>query len=130
MMCTGFIFRLLLASSIVLFAGCAQQPKQLYMWGSFPRQQYDILLREGASPGEQIVVLEAHAEKARGAGAALPPGFRAHLGMLKLSVGDAEQAAQLWKAEKDVFPESAPYMDQLLGRLSGSKNNEKNRNPA
>lgn len=61
--------------------------------------------------------MEAHAEKARAANAALPPGFRAHLGMLKLSAGDADQARQMWQAEKLAFPESTPYMDQLLKRL-------------
>ena len=61
--------------------------------------------------------MEAHTEKARAANAALPPGFRAHLGMLKLSAGAADQARQMWQAEKLAFPESTPYMDQLLKRL-------------
>ena len=122
------VFRSILVCAIVIAAGCAQQPKQLYMWGSFPRQQYDVLLRDGASPLEQIKLLETHTEKARSIGAALPPGLRAHLGMLKLSVGDSEQARQLWKAEKEAFPESAPYMDQLLNRLNGQKTSEKTGN--
>lgn len=101
----------------VLFAGCAHKPPQLYMWETFPRQQYDSLLRAGSSSEEQIRVLQAHAEKARAANAALPPGFRAHLGMLQLSVGNAQEARQLWQAEKVAFPESASYIDQLLKRL-------------
>ena len=87
------------------------------MWETFPRQQYDSLLRAGSSSEEQIRVLQAHAEKARAANAALPPGFRAHLGMLQLSVGNAQEARQLWQAEKVAFPESASYIDQLLKRL-------------
>ena len=59
------MFRSILVGVIVMAAGCAQQSKQLYMWGSFPRQQYDILLRDGASPLEQIKALETHAEKAK-----------------------------------------------------------------
>jgi hypothetical protein len=106
-----------LVASLALLAGCAHQPRDLYMWGAFPRQQYDALLREGASPDEQIRTLEAQAEKARGANAALPPGFRAHLGMLYLNAGNVDQARELWLAEKSAFPESAPYMDRLLGRL-------------
>jgi len=69
--------------------------------------------------------MEAQAEKARAAGASLPPGFRAHLGMLKLSAGDADQARQLWQAEKTAFPESAPYMDQLLKRLDAPAKKDK-----
>lgn len=118
MIAGGWVRRALVCGGIALLAGCAQKgPPALYMWEAFPKQQYDTLLRAGASPVEQIGALEAHAEKARGSGAALPPGFRAHLGMLKLSVGDVDQARQLWQSEKTAFPESAPYMDRLLKQL-------------
>ena len=123
--------RLLLGGCIALLAGCAQRgPAPLYMWEAFPRQQYAALLREGAGAEEQIRTLEAHAEKARGAQAALPPGFRAHLGMLHLSVSNVDQARQLWLAEKAAFPESAPYMDRLLKRLNAPAKSAKNENPA
>lgn len=101
--------------------GCAQPHKTMYMWEAFPRQQYDYLIGEGSGSEEQIRLLEAHAEKARASGAVLPPGFRAHLGMLKLRTGDPQQAQQLWQQEKAAFPESAPYMDQLLKRLEDPK---------
>jgi hypothetical protein len=99
--------------------GCVQAPKQLYMWELFPRQQYDVLRREGVSPESQIQALEAHAEKARAANAALPPGFRAHLGMMHLSTGNVTAARQMFQAEKVAFPESAAYMDSLLKRMDG-----------
>jgi len=89
----------------------------MYLWETFPKLQYDALLRPGTPPMEQVAMLEMQAEKARAAGAALPPGFRAHLGMLKLAGGDVARARQLWVDEKTVFPESAPYIDQLLRRL-------------
>jgi hypothetical protein len=109
---------LLLAAGMALFAGCAHKaPAPLYMWEAFPKMQYDTLLRPGVTPVEQVAAMQAQAERARAAGAALPPGFRAHLGMLKLSAGDVDQARQLWQAEKAAFPESTPYMDQLLKRL-------------
>ena len=98
-------------------AGCVQPPKQLYMWETFPKQQYDALLRENMNASEQIVAMESHVEKARAAGASLPPGFRAHLGMLHLSAGNAEQARTLWQAEKAAFPESSAYIDRLLQKL-------------
>ncbi len=113
--------RALLATMLlILFAGCAHKPvtPPLYLWGTFPKMQYDTLLGSGVAPVEQIGVMQAQAEQARAAGAALPPGFRAHLGMLKLASGDAGQAREMWLAEKLAFPESAPYMDQLLKRLA------------
>ena len=102
----------------------------MYMWESFNRQQYSALVHEGVGPDEQIRAMEAHAEKARGANAALPPGFRAHLGMLQLSVGNPQRAKELWQSEKTAFPESAPYMDQLLRKLDSPAQPPKNRNPA
>ncbi|MBC7958132.1 MAG: DUF4810 domain-containing protein [Cytophagales bacterium] len=117
---------LTLATAIALLAGCAQnRQKPIYMWEAFPRQQYDTLLSHGAPPLDQIANLEAHAEKARATGAALPPGFRAHLGMLKLNAGDTNEARRLWLAEKTAFPESAPYMDQLLKRLDAPAKKDK-----
>jgi len=117
---------LVLGAGVVLFAGCAHKaPPPLYMWESFPKMQYDTLQRPGVTPLEQVGAMEAQAEKARAAGASLPPGFRAHLGMLKLSAGDADQARQLWQAEKTAFPESAPYMDQLLKRLDAPAKKDK-----
>ena len=106
-------------AGVLMLAACAQKgPGPMYLWEAFPRQQYDTLLREAGSPEAQIAALEAHAEKARGAQASLPPGWRAHLGMLKLSTGNPDEARRLWEGEKVAFPESAPYMDRLLKRLN------------
>lgn len=107
-----------LAAWLAVLAGCAAPgPRPLYLWESFPKQQYASLLREGASPEEQIQALEAHAEKARAGNAALPPGLRAHMGMLYLGAGNPQRAKELWHSEKAAFPESAAYMDRLLNKL-------------
>jgi hypothetical protein len=113
-------------AAVTLLAGCAQRgPGPLYLWESFPRQQYETLLRNGVPPEGQIADMEAHAEKARARGAALPPGFRAHWGMLMLASGDAGRARELWQAEKAAFPESAPYIDQLIKRLEARASKDK-----
>ncbi len=110
--------RITLGVLISMLAACAAKgPGPLYLWEAFPRQQYDALLRGGFSPDEQIRQLESHAEKARAANAALPPGLRAHLGMLYLGAGNAERARELWKAEILAFPESSAYMNQLIRKL-------------
>ncbi len=115
--------RLAVLCGALVMVGCAQQPaKPLYLWESFPRQQYDALLGTPTAIDEQIRTLQAHADKARATGAELPPGFRAHLGMLQLSAGNAGEARTLWEAEKAVFPESTVYMEQLLKRMSAPLN--------
>ncbi|WP_280154093.1 DUF4810 domain-containing protein [Piscinibacter sp. XHJ-5] len=121
---TAALRRLAIAGCAMGLAACATKVAPLYQWETFPRQQYDTLLRAGSSPVEQIRLMEAQAEKARGAGAQLPPGFRAHLGMLHLDTGNADQARQLWQAEKVAFPESSPYMDRLLKRLDTPTKND------
>jgi hypothetical protein len=104
-----------------LLTACAHKSSTLYMWEEFPRMQYEALLKNGAADGttagERVEAMQAHAEKARAAGASLPPGFRAHMGMLKLATGDVASARELWESEKSAFPESTPYIDQLLKRL-------------
>ena len=99
------------------------------MWEAFPRQQYDALLGVGFDPAEQIRLLEAHAEKARGANAALPPGLRAHLGMLHFGAGHVERARELWQAEKLAFPEATAYMDLLLRRIAAPAPSVKSESP-
>lgn len=123
----GLILGLGLAGSTVL-VGCATPPAPLYSWESFPRHQYETLLREGKSPLEQISAMEAHAERARGKGMNLPPGFRAHLAMLHLTVGNVDEARRLFDLEKATFPESSVYMDQLLKRLQ-SQERKQTENP-
>lgn len=100
-------------------SACAQPPQRLYLWENFTRQQYDALQRSGKPVDAQLQALQAHVEKARAGGARLPPGLRAHLGMLYLEAGKVAEARDAWLAEKAAFPESAVYMDQLLKRLQG-----------
>lgn len=104
-----------------LLAGCAQPARPLYHWEGYQRQVYQHLKGEAANPQEQLRVLEAQAEKARAAGATLPPGFRAHMGLLYLQLGRADEAHQSLLAERAAFPESAPYMDFLLKGFAAPK---------
>ena len=121
--------RTLAAAAIGVLAGCATPTPPLYLWDAFPAQQYKSLAGNGASPDEQLQVLQAQEDKARGTNAALPPGFRAHMGKLYLAKGDTDRARSLWAAEKAAFPESAPYIDQLLSRLKGQTGVAKEGNP-
>jgi hypothetical protein len=94
--------------------GCAQPVKPLYHWEGFQRQMYEHFKGDGSSPGEQLLVLEAQAQKAAANGAALPPGFRAHLAIVYLKLGRDDEARRQLEGEKAAFPESAAYMDFLL----------------
>jgi hypothetical protein len=113
-----------LVAAIVMgsaLAGCAPAPKRLYHWEGFQDQLYEYFKADRSSPEEQLRILGAQVEKARARGAALPPGFRAHLAMLYLRLGRDGEAKQELEAEKLNFPESAPYMDFLLKRMTVPK---------
>lgn len=112
---------LVIASSMAVISGCASAPKPLYTWNGFAEQQYKVLKQEADSPDNQIRMMRSSADAARGSGLALPPGFRAHLGMLYLQTGNAGAAVSLWEAEKKSFPESGPYMDRVIDRAKGDK---------
>lgn len=104
----------------VLAAGCAQAPPApLYGWDDFTWQQYRHLSRTGAPDALRLEEAEATAARVRASGRPLPPGLRAHLGLLRLEAGHAEGAARWWAEEKRAFPESAPYMDRLIERARG-----------
>lgn len=106
--------RVAAAAAAAALVGCATGPKPLYHWGGYQRQVYQFLNGETSDPNQQLVLLQAEAEKARAAGAALPPGFRAHLAMLHLRLGHHDDARQMIEAEKAAFPESTAYMDFVL----------------
>lgn len=105
----------------ITMIGCANRPKPLYQWEGYQRQVYDYLKREGASPSEQLAAMQEQVDKSRADAAALPPGFRAHVGLLYLQLGRLEEAQSMFMAEKTTFPEATTYMDFLLKGMRGGK---------
>ena len=105
---------LIAAVVLVSLSGCtSNQPKPLYHWGVYQGQVY-ASLRGDTSPEEQIAALEKESARAAAAGDALPPGFRAHLGLLYAKAGHPERLVDGLEAEKAQFPESVTFMDFLL----------------
>lgn len=107
----------LLAASTCLSAlvGCATTTPPLYAWDGYQPQVYSYLKSHGAdSPQAQIAVLEEAEQKVRARGAALPPGYQAHLAMLYSKAGQDAKTEERLAAEKAQFPESAPFMDFLM----------------
>lgn len=107
------------AVGLLWLAGCAPQPT-LYHWGDYEDQVYVYLQSpDGGDLTAQIQTLEADIEKAKAENKPLPPGFRAHLGMLYYAQGKVDQAVEQFQLEKAAFPESAPFMDRLLTKFNG-----------
>lgn len=108
-------------ATALLLAGCAAPTTPpLYQWNGYQPQVYEYF-KGKTSPQEQIDALEKALHEIRAKGNKPPPGFHAHLGMLYASVGNGQQAAQEFQAEKDLFPESAAYMDFLMKKPAQQK---------
>lgn len=104
-----------------LATGCAQQPKPLYHWGGYQTNLYEYFKADGRTPAEQMQRMEAEADRASTRGAALPPGFRAHMGLLSLKLGRDDEARGYFEAEKKAFPESTAFVDSMLRRMDVKK---------
>ena len=102
--------------AVMLLGGCAAPHQPLYYWGGYQAQNYAHFTSETA-PEAQIEALEADLQKARAKGMALPPGYHAHLGMLYAKVGKDDQVVQQLETERTQFPESASFVDFLLGQF-------------
>ena len=87
-----------------LLGACAQQPKSLYTWEGYQPTVYAYLKEDGNDYAVQAQTLEKSVEKARATNRELPPGFRAHLGMLYLKMGDGERASSSCKVKSRPFP--------------------------
>ena len=112
-------FWIVVLAAAFLVTGCASS-KNLYYWGSYEGQVYNMYVEPGEAPPErQIEMMEADIERARSKGKPLPPGFRAHLGMLYYQTGRFELARQSFQAEKDTFPESTVLMNRFIKRMEG-----------
>lgn len=107
------IRRLTLGLGVALvLAGCQHRAPSLYQWENYQPQVYQYF--KGESPDAQIAVLVADLQKIRSEGKTPPPGYHAHLGLLYSVTGKADLMAAEFEAEKQLFPESAAYMDFLL----------------
>lgn len=101
-----------------LLSGCAVGgPKLLYSWNGYESQVYSYLRNEGSSSREQILALEKGLAESAARNAALPPGYLAHLGLLYLDTGRTDDALRAWEGEEATFPESARYVDSLIGHM-------------
>ncbi len=105
-----------IAASAMFLTAC--QPQTAYRWGSYEAMVYKMYRSpKDATPEKQIEILQKEARLAESEHRELPPGFRAHLGFLFSQVGESDSARNQFEEEKIHFPESASFMDQLLGKI-------------
>ncbi|GAB3629129.1 hypothetical protein PTE30175_05126 [Pandoraea terrae] len=103
-----------------LLCGCATSPKPLYQWEGYQPQVYEYF--KGESREAQVISLERDLERIKAANNSVPPGFHAHLGLLYAATGKDDMMIREFTTEKQLFPESAAYIDFLLSNKKKGAN--------
>lgn len=108
--------------AMLILAACAQNQhtSTMYYWGDVQRLQYEALTEKN-TPEEQITNMEKYFIEASNHHSKPAPGAHAHLGMLYAKIGNRAGAREQFEQEKQLFPESATYMDFLLKKINGNK---------
>ena len=104
-------------------SGC--QSGWRYDWGSYQESVWLMYAKPsegGADVGKHIQALEEEIHKSEAKAkpneaSRVPPGKWAHLGYLYAMQGDQRNARRCLTAEKALYPESAKFVDGLLGRM-------------
>jgi len=101
-----------------MLAGCAQTRPPLYRWGAYEDLIYDMYENPGkAEPGEQITRLTGDIERTHAEGKRVPPGVHVHLGYMYYIQGNESAALEEFNTERELFPESATFVDGMIGRI-------------
>lgn len=105
-----------IALAIVL-SGCATQRQPMYAWCNYSDSLYQCKKNESQETLEQHVqVLERILAESNTRNLRIPPGVCAELGYYYASHNNPGKALELFRLEKQTYPESALLMDRLISR--------------
>lgn len=109
-------FIILASLTLGLLSGCTANKTQYY-WGEYETLVYQTHIEPGeAGPLVQIEKLLADIQKAESVNKPVLPGVYAHLGLMYAANGDKSLALDSLNKEKELFPESAIFIDGLINR--------------
>ncbi len=104
----------LVGLAAVLLTGCGTS---IYRWSGYEGSIATFYAhRDDDTMAGQVKSLSVQADKSRRAGR-VPPGMLAHLAYFYYLNGDTATAAVYLRAEKEAFPESAHFVDFILGQI-------------
>ena len=102
----------------ILTTACSNG-QSLYRWGEYEPSLYEMYREDGGSadPSAQLEILTEDVERTEAEGGSVPPGVHAHLAFLYYADGNRSAARKHFMAEKELYPESATFIDALLRRM-------------
>ncbi len=114
----------LILISALFITGCATN-KEIYYWGDYEQLIYNSYTKPGSADSTtQIERLNRDIQKAESKGKQVPPGIYAHLAFLYALEGKDSQSQSAFEQEKNLYPESAVFIDGLLRRAKQHKENQ------
>lgn len=110
-------------SAILLMAGCASQPKALYMYGDYSSRYY---MSKKEPTQQSALELQKSIEYAiENAGQSssnrVAPGMYANLGYIYLKSGNNQKAIENFEKEKAAYPESTHFMNRMIQKIKVSE---------
>ena len=104
---------MLAALSVAALTGC-QATKPLYPYGSYQSNVYEHFKNEDSAVTEENEALEQTISESSRNKLQVGPGIYAHLGFLYLQSGQRDTGLGYLQKEKQLYPESATFIDFLL----------------
>ena len=98
----------------LLLAACATPPKPLYHWGSYQPALYAHFKGDDAKAQELLEKLQVQLSETQQQNLQPPPGLHGHMALLNARLGRGEESRRHLERERQLFPESAAYIDLLL----------------
>lgn len=112
----------LILSACLSLGACETGSKQIYYWGSYEAQLYELLSNpNGSDVGKQIRELEQDIERSEASQKPLAPGLLAHLGFLYSAQGNYQAAQALFEKEKVLYPESRVFIDRVIESMEKTR---------
>ena len=113
--------KLLFICLLTILTGC-KTIEPLYYYGEYNDAVYSYFKAEEVSLEQQITAMQTTIQDAEAQGKIIAPGIHAHLAMLYFESGDASLGSQHFAIEKQLYPESAHFIDFLMTAAKGSNN--------
>ena len=112
------LFSLGLALGIV-FSSCSSAPLPMYQWYGYENAAYNYVK---VSDDESLTALtDAYQQILDGQEKTVrqvpPPGICADYGFMLIQAGKTEEGKELLLKEKELYPESAQFVDSVLRRI-------------
>ncbi len=98
----------------IFLAGC-QTTKPMYEYENYSESFYSMKKEGGAeTAADWKTSLEGIIAKSEVKAVRVPPGVYANLGYIHLKANNSESAIAFFEQEKQIYPEAAKFMDNLI----------------